>query len=270
MKKDIAMKGVMIAGCLCILLLLFHVCVQLKGNSLVDLKTTYIAAHDIAPRSLIKEEDLIEVKIPANYLLDHAVNDKKKIIGRYTDIQGKIPAGSVFYASMLYNAEQMPDHPAQQLRNGQAAYSIETDVASLGSITAAMRIDVHVSIQRRDNVPVTGCLIENARVISVKDHQGVSIEDPKSTGIPYVIEIAVNKDDLDLLELARNTGEFRLYANSDSYHTDTEASLCQDSEAVKYLQSLQMQENANIKSPEILLNPSDSESILFSEPESDR
>lgn len=248
MKKDIALKIMLVACCLSILLLLFNVCVRLKGNSLADLKATYIAAHDIPPRTLIKEEDLIEVKIPSDYLMDHAVNDKHKIIGRYTDIQGKIPAGSVFYASMLYSEKQLPDHPVQQLKNGQSAYSIETDLASLGSIIAGMRIDVHVSINRRDSVPVTGCLIENARVISVKDHQGLSVDDSKSTGIPYVIEIAVNSEDLNLLELARNTGELRLYANSMSYDTDLEAALKEDDEIVQYLKSLQKQDESHEKS----------------------
>lgn len=255
MKKDIALKTVMVIGCLVILLMLFHVGVQVRGNSLANLKTTYIAAHDIQPRSLIKEEDLIEVKIPGSYLMDHAVNQKNRIIGKYTDIQGKIPAGSVFYKSMLYDASSLPDHPVQQLRKGQSACSIETDVASLGPITAGMRIDVHVSVDRRDNVPVTGCLIENARVISVKDHQGLSMNDPESTGIPFVIEIAVNSEDLDLLDLARNTGEFRLYANSESYSTDTEASLSENSEAVRYLKALQTQEESHEKSSPIILNP---------------
>lgn len=267
MKKEILLKTLMIGGCLGVLLLLFNVCVQLRGNSLVDLKTTYIASHDIEPRSLIREEDLIEVKIPSAYLMDHAVNEKQKIIGKYTDIQGKIPAGSVFYRSMLYNAEQLPDHPSQMLRKGQSAYSIETDVASLGSVTAGMRIDLHVSIERRDNVPVTGCVLENTRVISVKDHQGVSLDHKKSTGIPYMIEIAVNSEDLDLLDLARNTGEFHFYPNSGSYSTDTEATLCEDSEAVKYLHSLQVQENNSISHSDLIFNPSDSESIRASEPE---
>lgn len=270
MKKDIVMKGIMIAGCLAVLLMLFNAGVQIRGNNLVDLKTTYIAAHDIEPRSLIKEEDLIEVKIPASYLMDHAVNQKEKIVGKYTDIQGKIPAGSVFYASMLYDESSMPDHPAQQLRKGQSAYSIETDVASLGSVTAGMRVDIHVSIEKRDNVPVTGCLIENARVISVKDHQGLSIEDDKSTGVPFVIEVAVNSEDLDLMDLARNTGEFRLYANSNSYRTDTEASLSENSEAVRYLKSLQTQETQHPKNTLNITASSDSESILSSARESDQ
>ena len=255
MKKDMVLKGFMITGCLVILLMLFNVGVQVRGDRLVDLKTTYIAAHDIQPRSLIKEEDLIEVKIPSGYLLDHAVNQKDRIVGKYTDIQGKIPAGSVFYRSMLYDASSLPDHPSQQLRKGQSAYSIETDVASLGSITAGMRIDVHVSIERRDSVPVTGCLLENARVISVKDHQGLSMEDAESTGIPFVIEIAVSSEDLDLLDLARNTGEFRLYASSGSYSTDTEASLSENSEAVKYLRSLQLQEESHEKTSQLILQP---------------
>lgn len=253
MKKDMVLKVLLIAGCVSVILMLFNVCVQLKGNRLADLQTTYIAAHDIPPRSLIKAEDLIEVRIPSGYMMDHTVNDRKKIIGRYTDIQGKIPAGSPFYQSMLYNVEQLPDHPVQQLRRGQSAYSIETDVASAGNITAGMRIDVHVSIDRRDSTPVTGCVLENARVISIRDHQGLSVDDKKSSGIPYVTEIAVKTEDLDLLDLARKAGEFRLYANSGAYSTENEAVRKEDSEAVKYLLSLQKQESVQEKVTDIVV-----------------
>lgn len=234
MKKTLFMKGVMIAICSAMLLLLNYVMFKVYVNRQIHLVSTYIAARDIHPREKIKESDVIEVKVPYAYLLDYTYNDKRDIVGKYTDIQGMIPAGSPFYDSMLMEENLLPDQPITQCKTGQTAYALQTDMTRLGSITAGMRVDIHVTIARRDAPPVTGALCEHVRVISVKDHKGISVDSPNSTGVPYLIELAVNREDIELLTMAESEGTIRLFASLAPYDDGTEA-VRTDSEAVRYL-----------------------------------
>ncbi|MCR5229571.1 MAG: hypothetical protein K6D03_05550 [Solobacterium sp.] len=216
------------------ILLLFGV--SLKASQLLDLQTTYIASKDILPRTKISESDLIEISVPAGYLLDYSVNDKTQIIGKYTDIQGKIPAGSVFYKSMLYDEKSLPDYPSAQLKEGQSAYTLETDLARMGGlIVPGQRVDIYASITDRDGTAVTGILEENVRVISVKDHKGLDLDDPESTGIPYLAVLAVRSADLVYLSSAEESGTIRLFSSSRTYDVSAEAQIAADSPVVAYL-----------------------------------
>jgi Flp pilus assembly protein CpaB len=209
---------------------------RIYASHLTGLQTTYIAAADIPPRTCISEADLVEVEIPGKYIIPYALNEKEKIIGRYTDIQGMIPAGSPFYESMVKDEEDLPDHPVLQLKKGQTAFTMETDMAKLGSIIAGQRVDIHVSIAERDQAPVSGVLVENARVIAIRDHKGLDVNDPEGTGIPYFTEVAVDRKDLEWLTLAQSFGELRLFTSDDPYDTSQEGKLAEDSPVLAYLQ----------------------------------
>jgi|GEM_PF-209708 len=256
MKKEIAIKILMVAGCTVLLLLLNMVLFQLVLDYKLDLTAVYVAAHDIDPRTYITEEDVTEIMVPGAYTLSNVYTSKKDIVGKYTDIQGKIPAGSLFYKTMLYEKDLLPDHAIVQLKDGQTSYTMETDVASLGSIIEGQRVDIHVTIERKDSAPLTGCLIEHARVLAIKDHKGILLTSEESTGIPYLVEIAVEREDVDLLTMAQSVGQIRLFAADDAYSITEEAQRKEDSEVTRYLLSL-MEVNKEIENeseiPEVVL-----------------
>ena len=234
------MQVLKIIGCTALLLGIIGLGFEIRLKMKLNLQVTYIAARDIPPRTRIEETDLIEIRIPNDYLLDNTYHTKAEIIGRYTEIQGMIPAGSVFYRHMLYEEEDLPDYPTLQLKEGQAAYTLETDLARLGgSIVSGQRVDIYVSIEQRQQAPITGCLLSGARVISVKDHKGLDLSDERSTGIPYLAILAVNRSDLELLSVAEQMGSVRLFSSSKSYETNVEAVLDMDSAVYAFLQTEQ-------------------------------
>ena len=221
------------------ILALNYVLFQILMERKLDLTSVCIAVRDIPPRARIKEDDLTEISVPASYLADHAYTRASEIIGKYTDIQGKIPAGSFFYHSMLYDASELPDSPATQLRSRQTAYTMQTDRSRLGSIIAGQRVDIHASIQDRNGTVITGCLIKGARVIAVRDHKGLDMDDPEGTGVPYTAELAVNTADVQLLTVAEAAGTIRLFATDRSYDSSAEAVLNDKSEIAEALRKLQ-------------------------------
>ena len=203
----------------------------------INLKTTYIAKHNIPPRTQIKTEDLTMIQIPEKYMQAYTWNEKADIIGKYTSIQGMIPKGSMFYKDMLYNEKEVRDLVITKLQEGMTIFTLETNVSSLGSIEEGMYADIHVSISQKKEIPITGILIRHAEVISIKDHKGLSLKDEQSTKVPYFIELGINQNDIDYLSLASALGEIRLFPSVDSYKPD-KSTLEQDSKVTEYLKSL--------------------------------
>lgn len=203
----------------------------------INLKTTYIAKHNIPPRTQIKTEDLAMIQIPEKYMQAYTWNEKADIIGKYTSIQGMIPKGSMFYKDMLYNEKEVRDLAITKLQKGMTIFTLETNVSAIGSIEEGMYADIHVSISQKKEIPITGILIRHAEVISIKDHKGLSLKDEQSTKVPYFVELGINQSDIDYLSLASSLGEIRLFPSQDSYKPD-KSTLEQDSKVTEYLKSL--------------------------------
>lgn len=239
MKERIIRKILYIVITASAILLLIALGFHVRLNDELQLKKTYVAAKDILPREKINESDLIEIEVPKAYLQDYTYTTKEEIIGKYTEIQGMIPAGSPFYKSMLFDEADLPDNPFTQLRSGQAAYSMNVDLTSLGGILkSGQRVDIHYSIVTND-LSLTDCLIENVRIISIKDHRGIDIENDESSKTPYLAILAVNEEDVSLLTLADSLGQVKLITSSSTYDSELEASRVQDSKILAYLDQKQ-------------------------------
>lgn len=239
MKRNIIRKCILILAACALLVYAAGKLISMYIEREMSLSTTVIAVHDLAPRTLITEDDLQVVEIPSAYLLEDTCCSKEEAVGRYTDIQGRIPAGSPVYTSMIHDSEELPDHPELQLRGDQAVYTMEAAGNDAMVLTAGQRVDIHVSVERHDASPLTGCVIAHARILSLKDHQGLEVTDPESTGMPYLLSLAVSKEDIDLLSLAETVGTIRLFAGSESYDTDLEAILQKDTPVTQYLLAMQ-------------------------------
>ena len=234
-------KSVLKTGGLCVLLaaailtalyFLFRIMVA----HTVGLTAVYIASKDIPPRTKITQEYLTEISVPRAYIQDYAYVSKDDIIGKYTEIQGMIPAGSLFYKRMLFNEGDLPDGPVTQLEEGETVYTMETDLTNTGSVTAGMRVDIQVSVSLKDSY-LSGCLLENVRVIAVKDHKGLSLDDPESTGMPYFTELAVPREYIDMLKTAELAGKLSLYASNAAYDTGSKTVL-KEGEITEYLRGI--------------------------------
>lgn len=236
MNKETILKILGIVLSAFVMAALFFAAVELRSEQKLKLTKTYLAARDIPPRTKIREEDLVEAEIAGDYLLDQAISDKEQIVGKYTEIQGMIPAGSVFYRSMLRDLKDLPDYPTAQLRKGQSAYSLETDLARLGgTVVPGQRVDLFATIVNRDGSSITGCLFQNVRVIAIKDHNGLDLDDPAGSGTPYLAILAVRSEDMEVLSACDEAGEIRLFSSSRSYDASSEASLVSDSPVYSYL-----------------------------------
>lgn len=214
MLKKVAFKLILCLVCGVLIVMLILEMVNLSSENKIHLTTSYIAKHDISPRSCITEEDLVEIKVPQEYLNSYVISHKDEIIGKYTDIQGKIPAGSLFYESMLYDPEDIPDIPSAQLKEGQAIFTLKQESTILANLVAGMRVDIIGTTKDSNNSDV---LIEHTRILSIEDHTGRSIEDGDSSGIGYQVLLAVNINDVTYLKEMEEIANLSLSITSETY-----------------------------------------------------
>lgn len=230
MKQKIIMK--LLAACACFLgvILLDGLFVEMLIEKRSDVVTVCIASHDIAPRTKITEKDIAEIQVAAAYIEAKAYTSKEEIIGKYTEIQGMIPAGSPFYFTMLKEENELPDFASLQLKKGQASFILEIDSAIANCFSAGQRVDVYYVGE------VSGILFEHARIIALRDKNGYSVLDSDSNKNAEKIEIAVSRSDTTILETALQNGCITFHASNDTYDTEKEALLISDSNVVRYLQ----------------------------------
>ena len=157
------------------------------------------------------------MRYPQAFIDHNVVIKKKDIIGKYTDIQGKIHEGSFFYRSMLIDAEDIPDIASSLLKEHQAIFQCEVDAAMLMKCVRNMRVNVLYTKEGETNL-----LIEHARILTIEDIAGKDISSEDSTGIPHTVVLAVDQDDVLYLNSLKD-GVFEIVMTSDAYDTDLEA-----------------------------------------------
>lgn len=233
MKQKILLK---LAFILCTIITILFLDVFLV-NSMVErnakLVTAYVASHDIAPRTRITENDIVEIKISASYVEGRSYLSKEDIIGKITDIQGKIPAGSPFYISMLKKESDIPDFASLQLKDGQVSYFLDLEESILNSLVISERVDIYFE---KENL--SGLLFSHARILSIKDASGYPIDHEESTGIPARLEVAIAQEDVDILNIAKKNGDLTVFSTSESY-LEEEALCIKDSSVYEFLMGLQ-------------------------------
>ena len=84
-------------------------------------------------------------------------------------------------------------------------------------------------------------------MIAVKDHKGLDLDDPESTGTPYLTVLAVMRKDLPYLSAAETAGSVRLIASGQTYDSDVkEAVLNENSELLNYLDRIMIHDEETV------------------------
>ena len=206
-------------------------------NNSLDLMEVYVAKSNIGSRVQITEEMVESILIPSAYLNFDVALKKDESIGKWTDIRGRIPEGSLFYKIMLYDEKDLPDLPSLLLKENQVVYSMATDLISCAgnSLVPHQKVDIYCTIEPQRNKPLVDLLISNVRILSLKDRNGVDMVNEKSQSIPYVITIALNQEQIPILSSAIKLGTIKMYASASSYQDGDESILNSESAVLEYL-----------------------------------
>ncbi|PIJ95817.1 hypothetical protein [Lysinibacillus sphaericus] len=253
LKKRITMLVLVITLVSCLVL---YTKVTTKAE--LDEKTIYVTANEIPPRSLITEDDIKEIKLPARSIPNGVQTKKKDIVGKWTAQGYGLSANSFVYKDKIVEQSQLPDAALLELEDGEVGIPLLVDLETsyANSIIPNTKLDLNfrTSVSQGDQQKVLlGELVKNARVIAVKDSQATNVftiegdknnkENTKdvsranSSNLAKIYIFAVPAELEQIVNKAKYIGEVYPVATGHTYDQNAEVVIPQN-EVIEYLNSV--------------------------------
>ena len=230
MKKLLANKNVVtILGAILIVIVLYAFYNYRVKSAIEPIKVPY-AKITIGPRTEITNDMIAYVDIQQSALVgDVLTNPSTQIVGKYTDINCTIPAGSMFYKETLKRREELADSflidiPKDENGKDMIAYNYRVNVMSTygNSVYPGNYVDIYFK-GIKENKVLFGKLAQNLKVLAVKDSAGNHVfENTTENRTPSQIIFAVPEEMHALLRTAEyiNGVELILVPTNVSYTVD--------------------------------------------------
>ena len=200
-----------------------------------DYVDVYVASHQISQRTKISAEDLTVIRLPKQVINDDVYNDENDILGKYVKLSYSIAKGSLIYKGYL--EDDIKDLANTLLKQGQVCYDLYVPEIKVNtaSLSDNMFIDIYLSINK-DNRPISDLLIENCRILGMYDNNNRQIFSYNSDLKPYIISIAINKDEATLLNKALMLGDISVLSNGNAYQNDAVSKVNENCSLLEYIQ----------------------------------
>ena len=163
-----------IAGVIIILVLLYWG-YSSQINKAVQPITVPVATETIQPRTEITDDMVDLIDMPAISVTDNVIKYKNGVVGKYSNINTVIPAGSMFYTDTVIEKSKLPDSVFIKVKKGEIVYNFPVDIESTfgNSIYPGNKIDIYMKTgDGTDEKIMLGKLVENIEVLAVKDSSG--------------------------------------------------------------------------------------------------
>lgn len=156
-----------------------------------------VAKTTIQPRTLITKDMIKYVSIPSVAVSENVIRTESAIVGKYSAINTVIPAGSMFYSGVVVSASDMPDSLFTNIKEGEVPYNFPVSMTTTygNSIVPDSYIDIYMKAVDDSGEIMVGKLLENVRVLAVKDSAGNNVfENMSSTRTPAYLYFGVTED----------------------------------------------------------------------------
>lgn len=143
-------------------------------NTQIRPQSIPVATKNIQPRTLITEDMIEYIDVPAAAVTEGVVTSSYTIVGKYANYNTVIPEGSMFFSSTLVTADEMPDSAFVDVKDGDIPYQFAVDMETTygNSIFPGNKIDIYMKAVNDKNQVMVGKLLENVEVLAVKDSSG--------------------------------------------------------------------------------------------------
>jgi hypothetical protein len=188
------------------------------------------AKETLQPRERITEEMIGYAEIPPGMIIGNVISNANLIVGRYTNYNTVIPAGSLFYRDSIVAAEELPDSAFLDIPEGNTPFNFPVDIESTygNSIFPGNYINIYFKALDVDGKIIVGKLAENIKVLTVKDRTGKHVfENTEEERVPSTIIFAVPEEIHLLLRKAYYLGyvaninaELIPVPNTEAYYTE--------------------------------------------------
>ncbi len=156
-----------------------------------------VAKSTIQPKTLITEDMIDTISVPAVAVKKNTITNRNNIIGKYSNYNTMIPEGSMFYTDTLITEDQLPDTALIEVKAGEILYNFPVTMESSyqNSIMPGSYVDIYMKAYNDDNVLMVGKLVENVKVLAVKTSDGLNVfENTSERRTPAFIFFGVNPE----------------------------------------------------------------------------
>lgn len=209
LKKLLANKNtVTVIGLVAVIAVLYFA-YNWRVNQATNPVTVPYAIKDIGPAEQITADMVGTIKVSPSMVNDTVITKAANVIDNYSNYDTVIPKGSLFYTRTVVAKEKLPAGDILDYEPGHVLYNMAVDINSTygNSIVPGNYIDVYLKIlktsKNADGAMYVGRLIENIKVLSVKDSNGKSVfANTENETTPAMIIFAVPKKYFNLLKKA--------------------------------------------------------------------
>ena len=170
-KNTVTILGVL--ACLVILYAGYTMRIN-KKTALVDV---YYAKETIQPKTLITEDMVAKMSVPASFIKGTYYKNYQDIVGKYSNYNTMIASGSIFYSDLLVEESNLPDAVLYNVNEGERVVSFSVDTVSTygNSIMPGNIVDIYVKLYDDNDKLVYGEFYENIEILGVKDASGKNV-----------------------------------------------------------------------------------------------
>lgn len=166
------------------------------NQAITPVKVPY-AKVTIQPRTKITEDMIDYVEVLPSMINSDVIKNTKNIVGKWSNYNTMIPKGSLFYNTTVVTSAELPDSAFVNIPDGYKPFNLEVDTESTygNSIFPNNYIDIYLKALDEDGKPMVGQLIENIKVLAVKDKNGRHVfENSEEERTPSIVIFAVPED----------------------------------------------------------------------------
>lgn len=165
---------VTIIGVLVVILVLFFGYRYQINKMVSPVSNIPVAAQTIQPKTKITSDMIEYIDVAPIVLQSNVITNRNFIVGKYSNYNTVIPQGSLFYTGVVVNEDELPDSAFVDLAEGEVPYNFPVTMDSTfgNSIYPGNYIDVYMKALNENGELMVGKLIENVKVLAVKDSQG--------------------------------------------------------------------------------------------------
>lgn len=151
----------------------------------------------IQPRTRIVEDMIGYMDVPPARLKGSVIKYAAQVIDRYSNVNTIIPEGSLFYEGTVIPFTELPDASLINIPEGLIPYNFKVDIDKTygNSIFPGNYINIYFKGYSDTGELMVGRLVENIRVLAVKDRNGQHVfENTEEARIPSIIIFGVPEE----------------------------------------------------------------------------
>lgn len=166
------------------------------------------------PRSQIKEEDLLLVKLPRIFVDEETITDKEELVGQFVKLNHHLYPNKSILRDEVETLELSSDQALLGLGAKEKLFPMKAGpLESLGNmLRSGHKVDVYLRYSKGFNEKATVQLASSIRVLGLKDRKGEDIS--KSNTSPHTILLAIDEDEIEMFVRAQGEGELILTGSS--------------------------------------------------------